>query len=221
MRLYGVESHASMDMARDPVLRQHLVELIARYRLDVAIETGTFLGLGSTRFIADAFLQVAPPKRLVTVEVNFANWCRAKANLRAYPFIDCRWGLSVALDRALEFLQHDEMLLNHQRYPDIYIDNISDPVAAYSRELRGQAEELERMPLAGRSSDVAFNGKDYLFDGEDLLSRLLEPIQEVVESEESVVIPCVAPEWPLRGARCGSRNTAALPSVADCAIRVI
>jgi len=174
MRLYGVESHASMDMAGDPVLRQHLVELIARYRLDVAIETGTFLGLGSTRFIADAFLQVAPPKRLVTVEVNFANWCRAKANLRPYPFIDCRWGLSVALDRALEFLQHDEMLLNHQRYPDIYIDNISDPVAAYSRELRGQAEELERMPLAGRSSDIAFNGKDYLFDGEDVLSRLLQ-----------------------------------------------
>ena len=34
-----------------------------------------------------------------------------------------------------------------------------------------------------------------------------EPIHKVVESEESVVIPSLAPASLLRGAECGSRNT--------------
>jgi hypothetical protein len=174
MKGYADQPGASMEMAADPLLRQQLPELIARHRLDVAIETGTFLGLGSTRFVAEAFLKVAPPKCFVTIEINFANWCRAKANLRPYPFVDCRWGLSVALDRALAFMQGDEMLRHHERYPDIFIDNLHDPVAAYSTELRGEAPELERMPLAARGPDIVFNGKDFLHDGEDLLSRMLE-----------------------------------------------
>jgi len=174
VKLFGIEKHANMAMTDDPVLREQLAGLIRRHRIDVAIETGTFLGLGSTRFVAEAMQQVGSPKRLVTAEVNFANWCRAKANLRPYPFVDCRWGLSVGLDRALAFLQNDEMLLNHERYPDIYIDNVSSPVTAYSRELLGQAEELERMPLSTTGGASEFNGKDYLYDGEDLLARLLE-----------------------------------------------
>src|SRR5215813_11904456 len=122
MKLFGIESHASMDMSADPVLREQLTGLVRRHRIDVAIETGTFLGLGSTQFVAEALMAGGAPKRFVTVEVNFANWCRAKANLQPYLFIDPRWGLSVGLEQGLEFLKHDEMLLNHERYPDIYID---------------------------------------------------------------------------------------------------
>ena len=48
-----------------------------------------------------------------------------------------------------------------------------------------------------------------------------EPIHKVVESEESVVIPSLAPASLLRGAECGSLNTAVLPSAMGCAIRVI
>jgi hypothetical protein len=173
MKLYGATDHASIDMAADPALREALVDLIARRRIDVAIETGTFLGLGSSRFVADSLRQGGSPKRFVTIEVNFANWCRAKANLRPYPFVDCRWGCSVSIERAIAFLQQDEMLLNHERY-DIYIDNITNPIAAYTRELRGQAEELERQPLPAGGANIQFNGKDYLFDGEDLLTRLLQ-----------------------------------------------
>jgi predicted O-methyltransferase YrrM len=163
MKLFGAESHATIDMAADPALREHLVGLIAHHRIDVAIETGTFIGLGSTRLVAEAFLRVAPPKRFATVEVNFANWCRAKANLRPYPFVDCRWGLSVGLDRALNFLRHDDMLTNHRRYPEIYIDNVTDPVGAYTRELLGQAVELERMPLTASGAAIQFSGKDFLY----------------------------------------------------------
>jgi hypothetical protein len=47
-----------------------------------------------------------------------------------------------------------------------------------------------------------------------------EPIPKVVESRESLVIHCLAPESHARGAECGSLNIAALPIAADCAIRV-
>jgi hypothetical protein len=173
MKLYGAEAHASMEMTADAVLRRELTRLIAHYRIDLAIETGTFLGMGSTRFIAEALATAGRPRRFVTLEVNFANWCRAKANLRRFPFVDCRWGLSVPLQRALDFLRNDEMLIHHRRYPDIYIDNVVDPVAAYSRELLGQASELERAPLAAAGGDIAFNGREFLYDGEDVLAAQL------------------------------------------------
>jgi len=43
------------------------------------------------------------------------------------------------------------------------------------------------------------------------VSFALEPIQKVVESEESVVIRCLAPESMLRGAGCGILNTIVRP----------
>jgi hypothetical protein len=49
----------------------------------------------------------------------------------------------------------------------------------------------------------------------------LEPIQKVVESEESLVIPFLAPESGLRGAACGRLNTAEPLIVAACVIRAI
>jgi hypothetical protein len=49
----------------------------------------------------------------------------------------------------------------------------------------------------------------------------LEPIHKVVESEESVVIPSLAPASLLRGAECGSPNIAVLPTATAYATRVI
>src|ERR1700684_1496963 len=47
-----------------------------------------------------------------------------------------------------------------------------------------------------------------------------EPIQKVVESNESFVIPCVVPESQTWGAACGSLNTVVLPITVAFAIRV-
>jgi hypothetical protein len=61
----------------------------------------------------------------------------------------------------------------------------------------------------------------------ELLAKLgdahthLEPIQKVVESEESVVIPSLAPVSLLRGAGCGSLNIAVLPTATVYATRAI
>ena len=156
-----------MFMREDPVLTEHLIRLIAAAKIDVAIETGTYLGLGSTRFVAECFLAVAPPKRLVTCEVHFANWCRAKANLRAYPFVDCRWGSTVDVAAALRFLETDPMLIQHRNYHGIYIDDTEDPIGWYSRELRGQLD-------FSHDVDVGADARNFLWDGENLLARLLE-----------------------------------------------
>ena len=172
MKLYGTAAGASMDMAHDPALRAQLIALIASRRIDVAIETGTFLGLGSTRFVCEAFRAVAPPRRFVTIEVNFVNWCRARANLRGYGFVDCRWGRSVALDRAVAFLRDDPMLRDRADL-DIFIDNDADPAAAYAREISGAAAELEAVPLAQDTAAMAEAMRPLLFDGEDLLARML------------------------------------------------
>jgi hypothetical protein len=45
---------------------------------------------------------------------------------------------------------------------------------------------------------------------------MLEPIRKVVESEESVVIPCEAPDSLVEGCQCGSLNIAALPIAVAC-----
>jgi hypothetical protein len=49
----------------------------------------------------------------------------------------------------------------------------------------------------------------------------LEPIQKVIESNESFVIPCVAPESQTWGAACGSLNIVVLPITVAFAIRAI
>jgi hypothetical protein len=54
-----------------------------------------------------------------------------------------------------------------------------------------------------------------------LATAILEPIHKVVESEESVVIPSLAPESWVRGAECGKLNIAVLPTATACATPVI
>src|ERR1700730_4561341 len=53
------------------------------------------------------------------------------------------------------------------------------------------------------------------------LDIILEPIHKVVESEESVVIPSLAPESWVRGAECGKLNIAVLQTATACATPVI
>ena len=45
----------------------------------------------------------------------------------------------------------DEMLANHAKYPDIYIDDVQDPVAFYSNELKGT---LGRRSIASEVSSA-------------------------------------------------------------------
>jgi hypothetical protein len=161
MELYSNTPGAAMTMGADSDLYYLLENTFRDRQIDVVVETGTYIGTGSTRFISETLVHTLSPKRLVTIEVSFNNWCNARRNLADFPFVDCRWGCSVGVQEAIDFLTSDEMIKNHQNYSGIYIDDIVDPVDFYMREIRGQ------IPWSGDAVDSA--GEEMLWEGENLL----------------------------------------------------
>lgn len=151
MEHYATYLGHSMSMGEDPVLTAALTKLIAEEGINVAIETGTYLGLGSTRFIADCLVAAHPREHLgektfITIEASKAHWRQAVVNLIRYPFMKCVWGTTVDIEAAAAFMANDDMLVNHQNYQGIYIDTLDDPVGAYGRELRGMFNSNEPIP---------------------------------------------------------------------------
>lgn len=142
MKLYSDAPQASVKMSDDPTLVEAIESAIRKYGIRIAVETGTFQGTGSTQMIAECLRRAGQPIRYVTLEVCFDNWCIAYRNLRPYLFVDCRWGCSIDIKGAIEFIRKDDALNNHQRYPDIYIDHIEDPVGSYLKELSGMPSDF-------------------------------------------------------------------------------
>src|SRR5919197_4871070 len=138
MKSYREYALGSISMHDSAELRALLRDVIAREGIAHVVETGTHEGLGSTRFLAESFPADAPPKSFVTVEASWRHWRRAKRNLRRFPFVNAIWGQTLPLREAIEFVEHDDFLRHHQRYPDIFIDDVDDPVGFYTRELRGE-----------------------------------------------------------------------------------
>jgi hypothetical protein len=137
MKLYRDAPQASIRMSDDPALVAAIDAAIRTYGTRVAIETGTFEGTGSTRIIAESLRRSGDPITFVTMEVSFDNWYIAYQNLRQFLFVDCRWGCSVDRAEAIEHVRKDAAIIDHHKYPDIYIDDIDDPIRFYSNELNG------------------------------------------------------------------------------------
>ena len=99
-----------------------------------------------------------------------------------------------------------------------------EPVETWFRfRFRPKSEQLAAFiaalkPLAADSAYVASTLPQLMLEAGQLSD--LEPIREEVESLESVVILCVAPESK-RGASCGSRSIVQLRIGGVCAIRAI
>lgn len=111
------------------------------------METGTYLGQGSTRILIDAF-EERPPDVFYTIEVSPRSYAQALKNLSDVPFVHCVWGLSVGLEQAERFIQSDPLLKETQNRPDIYIDS-DDPIAFYLAEIRGAlggGQPLDSLP---------------------------------------------------------------------------
>jgi len=186
MKWYGSAPGASMHMHEDPVIIGALERLfegnlqcmksvpvalgndlpdITGYihhlgRVTVAIETGTYLGTGSTKFIAEAFQRTWPPKVFYTIEVDHNAAMQARVNLARFPFVCPLWGSSVDIEQAAEWLENDSVLQTPYAYPDIWIDHIDEANSAkhYAAEMRGSSA------MAGHSD----------WAGEDLLRKLLD-----------------------------------------------
>lgn len=115
------------------------------------IETGTYLGLGTTASLIDAVKASKQWKKgnsvhIHTIEANYNNYMKAKQNLSEYEiWVHLYHGLSLDLGECLNFIENDDVLLNHENYPDIYFDS-PDPVQFYSDEVKGQLKAFGEGP---------------------------------------------------------------------------
>lgn len=159
-------------MAADARLRAMLREAVQAHDVNVALETGTYLGEGSSAMLADV-LTAQPSPRLVTIEADWHFWRQARTNLEPYGFVECLWGRSVPIDEAISFMEEDDALHRHDQYPDVFIDDLDDPLAFYTRECRGE------FVRSADSQDPAYvRDRAVHYQGDDLLRRCLEELRD-------------------------------------------
>lgn len=113
----------------------------AVFRPKVIVEFGTYHGLGSTLTMIGAIQRAKKEKvrnypKFFTVEANENNYKIAKENLREFPWVEVIHGISTKLDEAIEFIENDDLLLNHEHFP-VKVD-AEEPIPFYSEEVKGQ-----------------------------------------------------------------------------------
>ena len=174
MKLYSEYPDASMSMAASAELRSLLKDTLKKQQITHVLESGTYLGLGSTTFVSESFPANSPPNIFVTIETNWMSWHQARKNLLRFPFVEPLWGRTVSVDKALRFLESDEVLCRHDKYPDIFIDDTQDPLRFYRNEVLGRLGGTPRRPraLAHWLFDRTFSRA-----GDDLLEKYLRKFQ--------------------------------------------
>lgn len=171
MKLYSAAPGANISMIGDAELRHLLVDMTKYNPISHILESGTYTGLGSTKFIAEIFgAQSPPPQLFVTIEANHHSWQKARNNLKGFPFVTPVWGLSISPPEGLRFIRNDPALLDHLKYPDIFIDDVQDPMSFYSREIAGGLGGGARNPLEKIRRLV---DRPRFYAGEDLLAKWL------------------------------------------------
>lgn len=175
MKSYREYALSSVSMHDNDELRQLLRDAIVRYGIAHVVETGTHEGLGSTRFIAESFPRGTHPRSFVTIEAGWRSWRRARRNLRRFPAVTPVWGHTLDLRSAIEFVEGDECIRRHDRYPNVFIDDIEDPVGFYTRELKGGLSGMPR----GLHKRLAFAiDRRLRYAGEGLLAKSLLKVRE-------------------------------------------
>lgn len=143
MKLYVDYEFASVSMSSDGDFIKALEDLFERNAISHILESGTFLGLGSTKLLAETIVRLKkPPPVFYTIEVDLALYKKACKNVAKYNFIKPLWGLSVRSEDAVAYIKTDEAIRHHERYEDVYIDDIKDPVTFYLNEINGHLSKL-------------------------------------------------------------------------------
>jgi hypothetical protein len=175
MKSYREYALGSISMHDSPSLRGLLRNVITSDRIAHVVETGTHEGLGSTRFLAESFPADAEPQSFVTIEASWQHWRRARRNLRRFPFVRPLWGHTLDVRSAIAFVERDEYIQEHERFPDVFIDDVEDPVGFYAREIRG---ELAGRPRGLRRRVLFVIDRWLHYGGERLLTRSLLSVRD-------------------------------------------
>jgi len=178
MEQYTNKKTSSASMENISLLSDSLKHEIETNNISTVIESGTFKGLGSTKTIATVFEELGRTPDFYTLEASWINWKQAKMNLRKYSFVKPVWGKSVPYNEAVSFIKEDEVLKNHNNYPNIYIDGGNDPAAFYLKEISGEFgfsrfsivnKILKRLEEFDRSK---------FYQGDDLLRKYLQRFKD-------------------------------------------
>jgi hypothetical protein len=124
-----------VEVPRTGKLVQTLATSIRAVAPRVIIESGTYLGTGSTRLILEALGDIRPDA-FYTIEVSPSLVERARANLAAFPWVQVVWGLSVTRREAISFIESDPLLRDLDPKLDIFVDFLPDPRSGYANEIR-------------------------------------------------------------------------------------
>lgn len=175
MKLLSDFPDTSMSMGASTHLKSLLDHVLAEENVSYVFESGTYLGLGSTKFIAEAFRKDEQPELFVTVEANWMSWRAAKRNLRCFPFVRPLWGRTVPADKALQFLHSDDVLRQHENYSDVFIDNIEDPLKFYTEEINGKLG----VPSNRFQKVCQAVERPFVYAGDNLLEHYLMQFQKL------------------------------------------
>lgn len=187
MKKYSDYVHSSISMSKDSLFIATLEKLFADNEITNVIESGTYLGLGSTTLLAEAIIKSKKPyPNFITIEVDKWIYSRAVRNLEKYKFITPKWGLSVSAEEAEKFIQTDEAILNHEAYPEIFIDHTDNPIQAYVEEIKGHLspsllKRIKRRLISPKEIFTKeFLGRIIPILKEDVFGRIISRFQEKV-----------------------------------------
>lgn len=144
-----------IEVLPNPALIDALVRVLATSpRPGNIVEIGTYKGTGSTMVLVRAIekmlttTRVKKPPKIQTIEVDYGNYTEARNNLWSFSYIEVIHGLSLNLEEARDFIQSDEAIREHEKYPEFIIDNLDDPVGFYIKEIEGKLFNREETPKA-------------------------------------------------------------------------
>jgi len=119
-------------------MQNHLIELFKETKPECVVETGTYLGTGTTTLLWNARQAARLNTRIVTIECNPKNYRDACHHFRRKNMlIDARLGLSIPKSSLPDFneIQRVYVELEHSRNGEIYYDHKpSERASAYYRE---------------------------------------------------------------------------------------
>ena len=138
MKLYSEYPFASISMSKDNKFKQVITQLLQEGQVKSIVESGTYNGLGSTTMLCELIAENnITLNHFYTIEVEEPIYNQAVLNLKKYPFVKPLWGMSLSKEECLNFIEHDEAINNHEKYPDIFIDSIENPKEFYKNEIEG------------------------------------------------------------------------------------
>lgn len=181
MKRYSDYKSGAVSMKCDNLFEKIITAILKELQTSVIIESGTYNGLGSTKTIAEIIRKNNfKCEAFYTIEADEYFYNKAVKNLGEYDFVIPVHGLSVKFDEAKKFIESDDAILNHERYPDFFIDDTENPVLFYLNEISGKLSEtvVTRKKESVAAVNKTEENRKIFFPEENILPFLLEKHKE-------------------------------------------